>query len=298
VERVNKLLLRTIFKTTKVEILLDDNLATINADPTQMEQVLMNLAVNARDAMADAGTLTIETKNLELDDDYCRLHLDARPGDHILLTFSDTGQGMDQETLEHIFDPFFTTKGPGRGTGLGLAIVYGIVKQHGGHVTCNSEPGKGTTFSIYLPVIAQMAEPSDQSEKSMPPGGSETLLLVDDEEPVRRLGQRLLTRFGYRVLVAASGQEALDLYRRQGPEISLVILDLVMPKMGGKQCLEKLLEINPAVKVLISSGYSANDRASGAAEVRAKGFIGKPYDARKLLQAVREVLDAQGSSSK
>jgi len=298
VERVNKLLLRTIFKTTKVEILLDDNLATINADPTQMEQVLMNLAVNARDAMADAGTLTIETKNLELDDDYCRLHLDARPGDHILLTFSDTGQGMDQETLEHIFDPFFTTKGPGRGTGLGLAIVYGIVKQHGGHVTCNSEPGKGTTFSIYLPVIAQMAEPSDQSEKSMPPGGSETLLLVDDEEPVRRLGQRLLTSFGYRVLVAASGQEALDLYRRQGPEISLVILDLVMPKMGGKQCLEKLLEINPAVKVLISSGYSANDRASGAAEVRAKGFIGKPYDARKLLQAVREVLDAQGSSSK
>jgi two-component system, cell cycle sensor histidine kinase and response regulator CckA len=276
-----------------VEMHLDGNVATINADPTQMEQVLMNLAVNAKDAMPEGGTLTIETNNVTLDEDYCRLHLDARPGEYVRLAVSDTGQGMDTQTLEHIFEPFFSTKDPGKGTGLGLSIVYGIVKQHGGHVTCDSNPGRGTTFRIYLPVIARMAERPDLDETTIPAGGSETILVVDDEEPVRKLAQSLLTTFGYGVLVAASGQEALDLYKREGHNISLVILDVVMQKMKGTECLEKLLEINPSVKVLIASGYPADENIRSVGEARAKGFISKPYEGRKLLRTVREVLDAQ-----
>ena len=291
IEQAKKLLTRTIPKMIEIELILSDDLATVNADPTQVEQILMNLAVNARDAMPDGGKLTFETKNVTLDEEYCGLHVGAKPGDYVMLSVSDTGHGMDHETLNHIFEPFYTTKETGKGTGLGLAMVYGIVKQHDGYITCYSEPGMGTTFKIYLPVIPTEAKSETPTEKPILPRGTETILLVDDEEMIRELGKRILERSGYTVLTAANGKEALNLYRKQGSEISLVILDLIMPEMGGKQCLEELLKIDPQVKVLIASGYSGGGETKKTIETGARGFVGKPYDMRQMLQAVRQVLD-------
>ena len=291
IEQVKKLLDRTIPKMIEIELLLSDELAMVNADPVQIEQVLMNLAVNAKDAMPDGGKLTIETKNVALDEEYCRMHLGSKPGDYVLLSVSDTGHGMDKETLKHIFEPFYTTKGVGRGTGLGLAMVYGIVKQHGGYTTCYSELGVGTIFKIYLPAIATDAKSEASEGKPTLPKGTERILLVDDEELVRDLGKRILERSGYTVLATASGKEALDLYKKERGKISLVILDLIMPQMGGKRCLEELLKIDPQVKVLIASGYSAGGEAKTTIESGARGFVGKPYDMKQMLQAVRHVLD-------
>ena len=188
-------------KLIKIELHLDGGLATINADPGQMGQVLMNLAVNAEQAMPDGGTLTIATANVFLDDDYCNRHIEATPGEYALLTVTDTGHGMDEETLSHIFDPFFTTKGPGKGTGLGLAMVYGIVQQHGGHITCESKLDQGATIKIYLPTTKEPeARDEDKVEKIMPRGGTETILLVDDEDFIRELGKTFLTRAGYTLI--------------------------------------------------------------------------------------------------
>jgi CheY-like chemotaxis protein len=198
---------------------------------------------------------------------------------------------MDKETLEHIFEPFFTTKGPGEGTGLGLAMVYGIVKQHQGFIKCCSKLGQGTTFKIYLPSVA----PKPYSEKTVAPsiikGGSETILLVDDEPPIRELGKRILERAGYKTLTAGDGEEALAIYRKEQSRIALVLLDLVMPGMGGKQCLEKLLEINPNLKVLIASGYSAGSSTKDILAAGAKAFVSKPFDVRLMLEKVRKTLD-------
>jgi two-component system, cell cycle sensor histidine kinase and response regulator CckA len=252
---------------------------------------LMNLAVNAKDAMPDGGTLTIETKNVALEEEYCGMHLGAIPGDYVLLSVSDTGHGMDRETLNHIFEPFYTTKGVGRGTGLGLAMVYGIVKQHGGYTTCYSEPGVGTVFKIYLPVIPTEAKSETLTDKPILLRGTETILLVDDEAYVRELGKRFLEGSGYTVLTAATGKEALDLYKKTRDRISLVILDLIMPEMGGKECLETLLKIEPRAKVLIASGYAAEGQTKDTIETGAKGFVGKPFEMRQMLDAVRRVLD-------
>ena len=251
----------------------------------------MNLAVNARDAMPDGGRLTIETKNVVLDQDYCKTHLETAPGRYVLLIISDSGQGMDKETLEHIFEPFYTTKGPGEGTGLGLAMVYGIVKQHYGYITCYSEPETGTTFKIYFPALVSEPQVEDASTVTVPRGGSETVLVVDDEEVIRDLGERILTGSGYRVLAAVNGKEALEVYGPRRKEISLVILDLIMPDMGGKQCLDEILKIDPQARVLIASGYSVNGPTREALSAGAKGFVNKPYDMRELLATVREVSD-------
>ena len=239
---------RTVPKMIRIELHLADDLMTVNADPGQMEQILLNLAVNAQHAMPDGGRLTIETANVTLDEDYSRTHLDVEPGKYVLLTVSDTGHGMDKEVLEHIFEPFYTTKGPGEGTGLGLAMVFGIVKSHKGHITCYSEPGTGTTFKIYLPAIVQEIEQDVAATQQMPAFGTETILLVDDEKSIRKLGEQMLRMAGYRVLTATNGREALEVYRSNQDRIALVILDLIMPEMGGKQCLEELLKIDPKVK--------------------------------------------------
>ncbi len=292
IEQLQKMLSRTIPKMIEIELGLADDLAAINADRTQMDQVLMNLAVNASYAMPQGGRLIIETRNVILDEHYSKTHLGAVPGPYILLSVSDTGQGMDEETREHIFEPFFTTKDPGEGTGLGLAMVYGIVKQHGGYIVCYSEPGEGTTFKIYLPALEGPPLSRQIFPSITPAGGSETILLVDDEELVRDLGARILTRAGYTVLTATNGKEALEVYRNQKNRIALVLLDLIMPEMGGKQCLEELLEINPGAKVLIASGYSPNSLTKETTEVGARGFVSKPYDIRQLLETVREVLDS------
>ena len=256
ITQVQHLLSRTIPKTIRIDLHLSGDLELIKADPSQIGQVLMNLGVNARDAMPDGGTLTIETANVQLDKEYCSSHLEAMPGDYVLLTVSDTGQGMDKNTLSHIFEPFFSTKEVGKGTGLGLATVYGIVKQHDGHITCYSELGHGTTFMIYLPAIQTEKEVETATFETAITGGTETILLVDDEESIRELGAELLDSFGYKVITASNGKEALEIYRMEKDRISLILLDLIMPVMDGKKCLEEILQVKSNAKVIIASGYS------------------------------------------
>ena len=294
VTQMEKLLSRTIPKMIKIELHLEGDLAAVNADPDQMGQVLMNLAVNAEQAMPDGGKLTIATANISLDEAYCRLYREImQPGDYVLLTVSDTGHGVDEKTLEHIFEPFFTTKGVGKGTGLGLAMVYGIVRQHRGLIICDSRPNEGATFKIYLPAIKEdRIEKEGMEEKVLPRGGTETILLVDDEDYVLDLGTRFLTRAGYTVLTAASGPEAVRLYQKGADKISLVILDLIMPEMGGDKCLEEILAINPNAKSLIASGAAVEGKRKETLESGARGFVNKPFRLGDMLKAVREVLDS------
>lgn len=294
VKQVKKLLKRTIPKMINIELHLQKNINSINADPAQIEQVLMNLCINASDAMPQGGNLTIKTENVVFDKEYCRIHLEAVPGDYVMLSVSDNGIGIDKATLEFIFDPFFTTKDPSKGTGLGLAMVYGIVKNHQGHINCYSEPGQGTIFRIYFPVLQEnhIRRPEIQ-EKSEIKGGTETILLIDDEDPIRELAKEILGNFGYSVFEAADGENALEIYKEKKKHISLIILDLIMPGMGGKKCLDEILEINPSQKVIISTGYSVNGSMQELLKKGAKGYIKKPYEMRPMLAAVREVLDLE-----
>lgn len=289
--QVEKLLARTIPKMIEIRQDLTGDLARIHADPSQVEQVLVNLAINARDAMPEGGRLTIGTANVRLDSEWCKAHIGSKPGAYVLLTVSDTGQGMDSAILSHVFEPFYTTKPLGRGTGLGLATVYGIVQQHGGYITCESELGRGTTFKVYFPAIETTAPPDVEEPGELPAHGSETLLLVDDEEFVGELGARILTKAGYTVLTAGDGQEALDLFKKERSRISLVILDLIMPKMGGKDCLKGLLTIDPKLKVLVASGLSENSSPRQSIEMGAKGFVSKPFRIKEFLGQVRKILD-------
>ena len=291
VEKAIRLLERTIPKMIKIELRLSQGLRPVNADPAQMEQILVNLALNAKDAMPDGGKLTIATENAILDEEYCLRHTEAKLGQCVLLMASDTGHGMEKNTLERIFEPFFTTKGLGEGTGIGLAIVYGIVKNHGGHITCSSKPGAGTSFEIYLPAIEHEVVFEKDAEPGLLVGGSETILLVDDEEFILDLAKQTIARFGYTVITALDGETALEFYRKEQGDIDLVILDLVMPGMSGRECLEGLRNIDPRAKVVIASGYSDAGLKEEAIEAGAKSFIGKPYEMRQLLQVVREVLD-------
>lgn len=291
VRRVQKLLLRTIPRMIRIEMALADNLWLIEADPSQLEQILLNLAVNAKDAMPEGGTLIFETRNTALRKEYCETHPEVQQGKYVMLTVSDTGQGIEKHVIERVFEPFFSTKAPGEGTGLGLSTVFGIVKNHGGHINCYSESGVGTTFKIYFPVASVDLPAAVADTVEMPAGGTETLLLVDDEEAVLNLGTEMLELAGYTVLTASNGREALRIFSRDNHLISLVILDLVMPEMSGRKCLDEILRINPAMRVLIASGYSANGPARDALQSGATGFISKPFDLKQLLQAVRAALD-------
>lgn len=289
--QVEKLLKRTIPKMIEVELRLAKDLKHIDADPAQIEQVLMNLAINSRDAMPEGGRLVIVTENVVLSEAFCKNLLEVKPGEYVQLMVSDTGHGMDRETIKHIFDPFFTTKGLGKGTGLGLAMVYGIVKSHNGYILCESEPGKGTTFRIYFPVIREEKIEESSKEDREIKGGSETILLVDDEDPLRNLGEQIFTKYGYKVIKAPNGEAAVKIYEEKRKDIDLILLDLIMPGMGGKKCLERLLQINPKAKVVIASGYSSEGSSQDLLKEGAKGFIGKPFNMKEMLQAIREVLD-------
>jgi two-component system, cell cycle sensor histidine kinase and response regulator CckA len=293
IRQIEQLLDRTIEKMVSIQINLAENLWTISADPIQIEQILLNLAVNAKHAMPQGGRLVIEAKNTKLDEQYCRTHLEIKPGRYVLLMVSDTGHGMEREVLERIFEPFFTTKKTGEGSGLGLATVFGIVKSHGGAITCYSEPGVGTTFKVHFPAIEGELESSAETTQEMPAFGTETLLVVDDEESIRELAKDLLHSTGYKVLTASTGREAVDIYSERQEVISLVILDLIMPEMDGSRCLQELLRINPLAKILVASGYSANGPAREAATMGARGYVSKPYNVRELLRMVRAVLDAE-----
>jgi CheY-like chemotaxis protein len=274
-----------------IESRLSTDLKTVNADPGQVEQILMNLMVNAKDAMPDGGKLIIGTRNVYLDDDYCSTHPDVTSGEYVRLSVSDTGCGMEPRTVSRIFEPFFTTKRPGHGTGLGLAMVYGIVKQHGGSITCQSQPGQGTTFHLYWPVPRMTVEKQDSAKHESAPGGNETILMIDDDEPVRELGKRILTHAGYRVLTAENGKKGLEMFQQERDTIALVLLDLIMPEMGGKECLAKMLEIDPSTKVALATGYMSVQDGTDAKALGARALVKKPYEMGALLAAVRRSLD-------
>ena len=291
IQVVDKLLKQTTPKMIERRLDLDDALWPVYADPVHMEQILLNLGSNAADAMPEGGTLTFETRNVVLDADSDELP-GAAPGPYVRLTVSDTGCGMDAETVHQIFDPFFTTKEVGKGTGLGLASVYGIVKSHGGQILCNSRVNQGTAFKIYLPAASEtMPETETVQQSAMPEGGQETLLVVDDELPVREAATEILQHFGYQILCAENAEQAIDIYRQNLNEVALVILDLSMPGMGGNQCLRELLALNSTAKVIISSGYAADGLAKEALTSGASGFIGKPYQAADIARKVRTILD-------
>ena len=293
VRQTRKLLGRTIPKMIEIELRLGGDVKLIYADPVQVEQIVMNLVINAKDAMPQGGKVLIETENAILDEEYCKLHVGAKPGDYTLLTISDNGLGMDEETREHIFEPFYTTKETGKGTGLGLAMVYGIVEAHGGTIQCYSRPGEGTAFKIYFPVLRQPKRPQEIDDETAVSGGVETILLIDDEDFIRDLAEQILTNFGYTVLSAADGESALEIYRSENERIDLVILDLIMPGMGGRRCLEEILEMNPNAKVLIASGFVEDASSLGTGEAASKGFLRKPYTLQQMLVEVRRVLDEE-----
>lgn len=289
---VRNFLERTIPKMIEIELNLAEDLKLVNADPSQIEQVLMNLAVNARDAMPEGGKLVIETRNVSLDEAYCKIHLGPEPGEYVLLGVSDTGEGMHKEPLERIFEPFYTTKACGKGTGLGLAMVYGIVKAHSGHIVCHSEPGKGTDFNIYLPVLEREAGSVEAQEAEVAlKGGSETILLVEDEETIMKLGEQILSEFGYPVLATSDGESGIELYRKHQKQVDLVILDLIMPGIGGKKCMEELLRLDPNARILIASGHFPSGPARKILDAGAAGYVNKPYEIRQMLQEIRRVLD-------
>jgi CheY-like chemotaxis protein len=266
----------------------------VKADPVQIEQVVMNLAANARDAMPDGGTLTIETATVRVDESYVQRHSIVPEGDYVLLTVTDSGQGIAAEHLVHIFEPFYTTKEAGKGTGLGLATVYGIVKQNGGFVWVYSEPGLGTTFKVYLPQVQTLnSEVRITNPVEHSPRGCETLLLVEDEESVRQASRQFLTRSGYTVLEATDGEDAIRVSRDHRQAIHLMITDVVMPRMGGPRVAERLTDERPDMKVLFVSGYAESTvLRHGKIDVTTR-FLQKPFSLKALARKVREVLEAR-----
>lgn len=292
-----RMLERTLPKMITVVLQFAEQLWPIQADPVQVEQVLLNLGSNAASAMPDGGRLMVETANVDLDPDFARRYLDLAPGPYVLISVSDTGCGMDKAVLERIFEPFFTTKEIGKGTGLGLSTVYGIVKQHGGHILCYSEPNLGTTFKIYWPAFPRdgALESCAVPEHGEQQGCSETILVVDDETAILELASEVLTSCGYAVFTATSAEEALAVYAGKARSIDMVILDLNMPGLGGRQGLEELLDLDPGARVLVASGYSDAKQIQAILEAGAVGFIGKPYQLAELTAKIREVLDSANS---
>jgi GAF domain-containing protein/CheY-like chemotaxis protein len=294
VSNMSEMLRRLIGEDIALMTELDPTLGRVKADPGQIEQIIMNLAVNARDAMPQGGRLTLETANVDLDAAYARKHVGTQPGPHVMLALSDTGTGMDAKTQARIFEPFFTTKGPQKGTGLGLATVYGIVKQSGGNIWVYSELGNGTTFKIYLPRIADAIEPGPVgSAVAAPLRGMETILLVEDEEAVRDLARDLLQARGYTVLEARDGAEALRVAEQHPGPIHLTLTDVVMPEMTGRQLAERLAVLRPAVKILYMSGYTDNAVVHHGVLDPGTEFLQKPFTAAVLARKVREVLDGR-----
>ena len=292
IKDVVKILQDTLPKSINIKFQLPDRLWPVSADATQIHQVLMNLCVNARDAMPQGGVLTIRAENVVLDDNYARMHLEAAPGKYVMITVIDTGLGIPPETLNKIFEPFFTTKETGKGTGLGLSTALTIVRSHGGFVNVYSEMGKGTQFAIHLPAIEMGA--TVQAERERPPlptGHGELVLVVDDEEAIREITKGTLETFGYRVLTASDGTEAVALYAAHKQDVKVVLTDMMMPFMDGPATIRALQKLDPHVKIIAASGLAANEKAAEAASAGVKTFLPKPFTAEKLLTAVAKILN-------
>jgi PAS domain S-box-containing protein len=290
---LENLLHRALGERVALETHFSEDLMAIEADPGQIEQVLVNLSVNARDAMPDGGRLLIEVDNTELDDEYAYMHPDTEPGAYVRLKVSDTGIGMDEETIQRAFEPFFTTKGKGEGTGLGLATVYGIVTGAGGRIDIYSEPGMGTTIKVHLPARSAVPSEGKANAKERPVGRGEVVLVVEDEPDVRRMAERILTKGGYSVIDTSGGEEALDICGKADQHIDLLLTDVIMPGMLGTELVEQIKALRPHLGVIFMSGYSHAVLAPEAlAKQNGTAFIEKPFNATELLQAVRDLLDA------
>ena len=298
---VEKILLRIIGEDIELKTILNPPLPLFDkggqreimvlADAGQIEQVLMNLAANARDAMPEGGTLTIETGTAELDINFLKIHEYGKHGKYAVITVTDTGHGMDEKTRQRVFEPFFTTREVGKGTGLGLSMVYGIIKQHNGYINCYSEPGRGTIFRIYLPLIEKETEKAKAEEHIALSGGTETILLAEDEEEVRKLMKLVLEEAGYKVIEAVDGKEAIEKFGENKDSINLLLLDMIMPKINGKGVYEEAKKIKPDVKALFSSGYPADFIHKKGILEEGLNFISKPASPHELLKMIREVLN-------
>ncbi|MGE5325419.1 MAG: PAS domain S-box protein [Deltaproteobacteria bacterium] len=296
VTNVHKMLRRLIGEDIDLVTILAEGLGSVRADPGQVEQVIVNLAVNARDAMPQGGKLTLETANVHLDDSYARTHVSLVPGEYVMLAVSDTGTGMDSKTQAHIFEPFFTTKEMGKGTGLGLATVYGIVKQSGGYIWVYSEPGRGATFKVYLPRVEKTAAAPGAGKAAVRPvQGNETVLLVEDEPALRSMVRNVLKSNGYQVLEARHGEDALVVCEMHRGPIHLLLTDVVMPGMGGRALAEHLVSLYPGMKILYMSGYTDDAIVHHGVLGSGMAFLQKPFTTESVVRKVREVLDAERS---
>ncbi|MBW2523395.1 MAG: response regulator, partial [Deltaproteobacteria bacterium] len=291
-EETEQLLRRTTDRRVRIESRLDPKLLHVEGDRGQLGQMLMNLCLNAVDAMPDRGTMIISTENELITDPVLASARGVEPGSYVRIGVSDTGVGMDAEMIEHIFEPFFTTKPLGEGTGLGLSMVYGTVKSHGGAVWVESEPGEGSTVTLLLPGTPRLRPTSEPAARVAGEASVEVkgILLVDDEELIRSSSSRMLERLGYRVIAAADGREALELFAAHRDRISLVILDVVMPEMDGLEALERLRAEDPSIRVLVASGYGRDDRVDGLLSAGANGFIQKPFHVVRLADAIASVM--------
>ena len=296
VSGLSTMLQRLIGEDVDLRLVLRPDLGRVSADPGQVEQVLMNLVVNARDAMPKGGTLTIETSNVRLDDSYAGRHIAAKPGPYILVAVSDTGSGMDAATKARLFEPFFTTKGTGKGTGLGLSTAFGIIRQSSGSIEVYSEPGRGTSVKVYLPRIDEPAVEEKGDLRAATARGSETILLVEDDEMVRNLVRETLERQGYKVMDSADPQDARRTAEHFKGPIQLMITDVVMPKVSGRELAEQLTRKRPDMKVLYMSGYTDNAVVNSGLLHKEVAFLQKPFTPAALAQKVREVLESDGKT--
>jgi two-component system, cell cycle sensor histidine kinase and response regulator CckA len=293
ISQTEKMLHRLLGEDIQLTLDLENAIANIKADPNQIEQAIVNLAVNSRDAMPTGGQIFLQTANAHLDDAYVQTHLGIKPGEYVMIAITDTGHGMDPEVRKRIFEPFFTTKERGKGTGLGLATVYGMVKQSGGDIWVYSEVGKGTTFKLYFPRAAEMpAETRSESRERVTPRSTDTVLVVEDEKPVRDLTVRMLQNLGYSVLSAASGPEAIEISSSFSGNISMLLTDIVMPEMNGRQVAEALLRVRPDMKVLYLSGYTEHTISHHGIGADAD-FLAKPFSRETLSKKLVEVLNGR-----
>jgi two-component system, cell cycle sensor histidine kinase and response regulator CckA len=297
-QAMTRMLQRLLPESIELDFIPGHQLGTVLADEAQMEQVVMNLCVNARDAMAQGGRLTLETQNVRINGEYCRTHPWARPGRYVLLTVADTGSGIEDAALEHIFEPFFTTKPHGHGTGLGLATVYGIVQQHNGMIQVYSEVAVGTTFKVYLPITELEADRMGTEVRPSPRGGTETILLAEDEDQVRSVTARILERAGYTVNAVADGAAAVEAFEQDPERYHLVLLDVVMPVLNGREASERMRRIRSDVPVIFSSGYTGAVLQGVDLQSLGSPVLHKPYDPDHLLATVRSTLDDRGELGK